>query len=161
MAHPRWAIFAMTWSIVAKDEKTGAFGVAVTTKFFAVGALCPHAMSGIGALATQALVNPIFGPRGLRLLAQGVPAAVSCGPSRQDDRGPRRASSRDRCCHRSRAYGRRLHRLVRASHACRVLGRRQRAGRCTRHRGLAAFDEAHAAPPLAARLIGALDAGQA
>src|ERR1700720_4668980 len=75
MAHPRRAIFAMTWSIVAKDAQSGAFGVAVTTKFFAVGALCPHAMSGIGALATQALVNPTFGPRGLRLLAEGVPAA--------------------------------------------------------------------------------------
>src|SRR5258708_23617841 len=65
----------MTWSIVAKDGRTGAFGVAVTTKFFAVGALCPHAMSGIGGLATKALVNPTFGPRGLRLLAQAVPAA--------------------------------------------------------------------------------------
>src|ERR1700743_3600089 len=64
----------MTWSIVARDPDTGAFGVAVTTKFFAVGALCPHAMSGAGALSTQALVNPTFGPRGLRLLQQGVPA---------------------------------------------------------------------------------------
>ena len=60
----------MTWSIVARDADTGAFGVAVTTKFFAVGALCPHAISGIGALSTQALVNPIFGPRGLRLLIE-------------------------------------------------------------------------------------------
>src|SRR5215472_18047522 len=64
----------MTWSIVARDPDSGAFGVAVTTKFFAVGALCPHAASGTGALATQALVNPTFGPRGLKLLAEGVPA---------------------------------------------------------------------------------------
>ncbi len=64
----------MTWSIVARDPESGAFGVAVTTKFFAVGALCPHAASGVGALATQALVNPTFGPRGLKLLAEGVPA---------------------------------------------------------------------------------------
>src|SRR5215831_7267009 len=42
----------MTWSIIARDAETGSFGVAVTTKFFAVGALCPHAGSGIGALAT-------------------------------------------------------------------------------------------------------------
>jgi uncharacterized Ntn-hydrolase superfamily protein len=60
----------MTWSIIARDEATGAFGVAVATKFFAVGALCPHA-SPFGALATQALVNPTYGPRGLRLLAEG------------------------------------------------------------------------------------------
>ena len=61
----------MTWSIIARDPESGAFGVAVTTKFFAVGALCPHAQSGVGALATQALVNPTFGPRGLRLLTEG------------------------------------------------------------------------------------------
>jgi uncharacterized Ntn-hydrolase superfamily protein len=66
----------MTWSIVARDPASGAFGVAVTTKFFAVGALCPHAASGVGALATQALINPTFGPRGLRLLREGVAASV-------------------------------------------------------------------------------------
>ena len=66
----------MTWSIVARDPGTGAFGVAVTTKFFAVGALCPHAASGVGALSTQALVNPTYGPRGLRLLAERKPAAA-------------------------------------------------------------------------------------
>jgi uncharacterized Ntn-hydrolase superfamily protein len=61
----------MTWSIVAKDPETGAFGVAVTTKFFAVGALCPHGAARIGALATQAFVNPLYGPDGIRLLAEG------------------------------------------------------------------------------------------
>lgn len=66
----------MTWSIVARDPESGAFGVAVATKFFAVGALCPYAQSGVGALATQALVNPTFGPRGLRLLTDGRSAAV-------------------------------------------------------------------------------------
>lgn len=64
----------MTWSIIARDPATGAFGVAISTRFFAVGALCPYARGGVGALATQALVNPTFGPRGLRLLADGVPA---------------------------------------------------------------------------------------
>jgi uncharacterized Ntn-hydrolase superfamily protein len=61
----------MTWSILAKDPETGAFGVAVTTKFFAVGALCPHGSAQIGALATQALVNPLYGVDGLKLLAEG------------------------------------------------------------------------------------------
>src|SRR5690349_16319162 len=65
----------MTWSIVARDPATGAFGVAVATRFFAVGALCPHAASGIGALATQALVNPLWGKAGIALLEEGVPAA--------------------------------------------------------------------------------------
>jgi len=66
----------MTWSIVARDA-TGALGVIVASRFFAVGALCPHAHSGVGALSTQALVNPLYGARGLALLAQGnAPADV-------------------------------------------------------------------------------------
>jgi uncharacterized Ntn-hydrolase superfamily protein len=64
----------VTWSIVARDAD-GAFGVAVASRFFAVGALCPSARSGVGALSTQALVNPGYGPRGLDLLEQGVSAA--------------------------------------------------------------------------------------
>ncbi|MGH8726186.1 MAG: DUF1028 domain-containing protein, partial [Burkholderiales bacterium] len=63
----------MTWSIIARDA-TGAFGVAIATRFFAVGALCPHARSGVGALSTQALVNPHYGRQGLELLHAGVPA---------------------------------------------------------------------------------------
>ena len=64
----------MTWSIVARGDG-GAFGVAVASRFFAVGALCSHARTRVGALATQALVNPAFGPAGLDLLAQGLDAA--------------------------------------------------------------------------------------
>lgn len=60
----------MTWSIVARDAD-GAFGVAVASKAFAVGALCPHARSGVGALSTQALVNPHYASSGLDLLAEG------------------------------------------------------------------------------------------
>ena len=63
----------MTWSIIARDA-SGAFGVAIATRFFAVGALCPHAESGIGALSTQALVNPHYGRQALELLRAGVPA---------------------------------------------------------------------------------------
>src|ERR671919_32927 len=63
----------MTWSIIARDA-SGAFGVAIATRFFAVGALCPHAESGVGALSTQALVNPHYGRHGLELLRFGVPA---------------------------------------------------------------------------------------
>jgi uncharacterized Ntn-hydrolase superfamily protein len=64
----------MTWSIIARDA-SGAFGVAIATRFFAVGALCPHAQSGVGALSTQALVNPHYGRQGLDLLRAGVSAA--------------------------------------------------------------------------------------
>jgi uncharacterized Ntn-hydrolase superfamily protein len=61
----------MTWSIIAKDSATGQFGIAVATRFFAVGALVPHVAAGIGAIATQALVNPYYGIDGLKLLREG------------------------------------------------------------------------------------------
>ena len=64
----------MTWSIIARDSASGAFGVAIATRFFAAGALCPHAQSAVGALSTQALVNPHYGAQGLDLLRAGVPA---------------------------------------------------------------------------------------
>ena len=62
----------MTWSIVARDAG-GAFGIAIASRFFAVGMLCPHVRSGVGAVATQALVNPMYGQKGLDLLEEGVP----------------------------------------------------------------------------------------
>ena len=61
----------MTWSIIARDAITGEFGIAVATRFFAVGALVPHIAPGIGAVATQALVNPYYGIDGLKLLRAG------------------------------------------------------------------------------------------
>ena len=64
----------MTWSIIARDRDTGQFGIAVATRFFAVGALVPHVKSRIGAIATQALINPFYGTDGLRLLEQGSSA---------------------------------------------------------------------------------------
>lgn len=64
----------MTWSIVALDS-TGALGVAVASRFFAVGALCPAVLAGKGALSTQALMNPNYARDGLAALAAGASAA--------------------------------------------------------------------------------------
>ena len=64
----------MTWSIIARDKTTGCFGIAVATKFFAAGARVPFIAAGIGAIATQALINPFYGTNGLRLLGQGMAA---------------------------------------------------------------------------------------
>jgi uncharacterized Ntn-hydrolase superfamily protein len=61
----------MTWSIIARDIATGQFGIAVATRFFAVGGRVPHIAAGIGAIATQALVNPYYGIDGLTLLREG------------------------------------------------------------------------------------------
>jgi uncharacterized Ntn-hydrolase superfamily protein len=61
----------MTWSIIARDSATGRFGIAVATRFFAVGARVPHIAAGFGGIATQALVNPYYGIDGVRLLREG------------------------------------------------------------------------------------------
>ena len=62
----------MTWSIIAKDPATSRIGIIVATKFFAVGSRVPHIKTGAGAIASQAFVNPFFGPKGLDLLARGI-----------------------------------------------------------------------------------------
>jgi uncharacterized Ntn-hydrolase superfamily protein len=61
----------MTWSIIARDSTTGHFGIAVATRFFAVGARVPYIAAGTGAIATQALTNPYYGIDGLKLLREG------------------------------------------------------------------------------------------
>ena len=61
----------MTWSIVARDPETGHLGIAVASRFFAVGGLVPHIRGGIGAVATQAFVSPLIGIDGLSMLAEG------------------------------------------------------------------------------------------
>jgi uncharacterized Ntn-hydrolase superfamily protein len=65
----------MTFSLIARDEETGRIGVAIASKFFAVGARCAFVRSGVGAVVTQAFFNPHYGPRGLALLAAGATAA--------------------------------------------------------------------------------------
>src|SRR3989442_1392188 len=70
-----WTIHAMaTFSIVAIDPATGDLGVAVASRYFAVGAVVPWAEANVGAIATQANVNVGYGARGLELLRQGLTA---------------------------------------------------------------------------------------
>ena len=153
----------MTWSILARDAATGAFGVAVTTKFFAVGAGCPHAMSNAGALATQALINPTLGPRGLRLLAEGVRAAAVVETLLASDQG-----RETRQLHVLDATGRAAAHTGRncvdwCGHVIRtgfsVAGNMLAGPRVIED--TAAAYEAGAHLPFAERLVGALDAGQA
>lgn len=65
----------MTYSIVALDPATGDLGVAVQSKFLAVGAVVPWANAGIGAIATQAFANVAYGPEGLAALRGGLSAS--------------------------------------------------------------------------------------
>jgi uncharacterized Ntn-hydrolase superfamily protein len=66
----------MTFSIVARDPHTGDLGIAVESKFLAVGAVVPWARAGVGAIATQSWANTAYGPRGLDLLASGLEASA-------------------------------------------------------------------------------------
>ena len=64
-----------TFSIVAFDPETDSLGVAVQSKFLAVGSVVPWASAGVGAVATQAMANYNYGPRGLELMSGGMTAA--------------------------------------------------------------------------------------
>jgi uncharacterized Ntn-hydrolase superfamily protein len=78
-----------TYSIVACDLDAGQWGVAVQSKFLAVGSVVPWAEPHVGAIATQAYANPRYGPDGLRLLAQG--ASAEEGVARLTEADPGRA----------------------------------------------------------------------
>src|SRR3990170_369288 len=64
-----------TYSIVAFDPETGEHGAAVHSHWFSVGSLCIWARPGVGAVATQSVVEPAHGPHGLDRLAAGTTAA--------------------------------------------------------------------------------------
>jgi uncharacterized Ntn-hydrolase superfamily protein len=68
-----------TYSIVARDGTTGELGVAVQSHWFSVGPLCAWARAGIGAVATQSVVEPAYGPNALDRLADGIPAPQALG----------------------------------------------------------------------------------
>ncbi len=153
----------MTWSIVARDPESGAFGVAVTTKFFAVGALCPYAMSGVGAVATQALVNPMLGPKVLRLLSDGMSAkqALERAITADEGREARQLHVVDRNGETAQHTGPTCVEWAghRAGIGYSVAGN-MLAGQQVIDRTAEAF-EAAAGKPLAERFLIALDAGQA
>ena len=64
----------MTYSIVARDPDTGELGVAVQSHFFSTGSIVPWAQPGVGAVATQSMAEPSYGPLGLQLMAGGKSA---------------------------------------------------------------------------------------
>ncbi len=76
-----------TFSIVALDPETGEIGVAVQSKIVAVGAIVPYVKAGVGAVATQSLANPRFGPVGLAMLERGATPQKCVDQFRQGDPG--------------------------------------------------------------------------
>ncbi len=79
----------MTFSIVGRDPETGDLGIAVASRFLAVGAVVPWASAGVGAIATQSYANTAYGPDGLTLLAGGKSATETMemltGPDPQSE----------------------------------------------------------------------------
>lgn len=76
-----------TFSIVGYDAETGQLGIAVQSKFFAVGAVVPWAEAGVGAIATQSWANTTYGPNGLKLLKSGLSAEQTLERLIADDPG--------------------------------------------------------------------------
>ena len=152
----------MTWSIVARHP-SGAFGVAVASRFFAVGALCPAAKSGKGALSSQALMNPHYVRDGIAALDAGASASeivsrlTSADPGRDvrqfhvvDAAGRVAAHTGSKCiewCGSVAGDG--------YSVAGNMLAGAQVVERCAR-----AYEE-DASLPFAERLIAAMEAGEA
>lgn len=77
----------MTYSIVARAPDSGEFGVAVQSHWFSVGAVVPWAQPGVGAVATQSIVEVTYGPRGLELMASGTSAADALAELTARDEG--------------------------------------------------------------------------
>src|SRR5256885_2317073 len=90
-------IHLMTWSLIARDPATGALGIAVATKNFAVGCRVPHIAAGVGAVATQALSNPFYGVNGIKLLREGrsAPEVVKALTAADDGREHRQVHVMD------------------------------------------------------------------
>jgi uncharacterized Ntn-hydrolase superfamily protein len=67
----------VTWSILVRDQETGALGAAIASRFFATGAICVHVEGRVGALSTQALVNPMYAVHAMPpLRAREDPASI-------------------------------------------------------------------------------------
>lgn len=153
----------MTYSIAAKCPHTGMFGAAVTTSSIAVGSRCAFARAGVGAVLTQHRTDPRLGPRGLDLLAQGLPAQAVIERLTQDAPGIgwRQLAVVDRDGGTAWYHGARIT-SVHSAHAgagCVAIGNIIRTPEVTRAM-IAAF-EADPQAHLAERLVRALEAGYA
>jgi uncharacterized Ntn-hydrolase superfamily protein len=153
----------MTWSIIARDAQTGKFGIAVATRFFAVGALVPYSQAGVGAIASQALINPFFGTIGLKLLRDGLAAEETVSKLVASDDG-----GEHRQVHVMDAAGRiGMHTGAMCIPWCGGISEPNLsvAGNMLANAGVvkatAAAYRVHANMPLARRLIAALKAGEA
>ncbi len=153
----------MTFSLVGRCARTGMFGVAITTSSICVGARCPHARAGAGAVATQNVTDPVFGPLILGYLAEGrsAGAALKLATAERPFLDYRQVTVIDRhgetACHSgARILGR--HAEV-AGRDCFAAGNLLRSEAVPK--AMASRFEADAGAHLADRLLAALEAGLA
>jgi len=152
----------MTWSILVRDATTGALGAAVATRFFAVGALAIHVEGDTAALATQALINPMYALHGMaRLRAGDAPDAVIDGLLAGDaGRGHRQLHVIDARGRIAQYTGQDCVSWCGAVHGTDVsVAGNMLAGAAVVEQTLQAFQRATGT--LAERLLSALEAGQA
>lgn len=152
----------MTFSLVAKCNRTGMFGAAVTTSSIGVGCRVPYARAGIGAVCTQHRTDPRLGPQGLDLLEAGNSASETVAALTADDPtiGWRQLAVIDKDGGTAWFHGDRIksiHAAAEGDGCCAI-------GNIIRNEDVpaamvAAF-EASAADPLAERLVLALEAGE-
>ena len=152
-----------TYSIVARDEASGELGVAVQSHWFSVGPIVPWAAAGVGAVATQANAEVTYGPRGLALLAEGASAPEALAALVAQDAG---AAGRQVAVVDARG-GVAAHTGAECmAHAGHITGpgvscqANIMASDAVWPSMLSAFESSDGAP-LAARLLGALDAAEA
>jgi uncharacterized Ntn-hydrolase superfamily protein len=150
----------MTFSISARCERTGMFGIAVSSSSPCVAARCAHARAGVGAVATQNITDPALGPRGLDLMASGLSASEAL--ARLRERAPhieyRQLALVDRQGRTASFSGSRTLGTHRTAEAAGVVAAGNLlASRDVPHAMVAAFG-ARASEPLGDRLIAAMKA---
>ena len=152
----------MTYSIVARDPVSGELGVAVQSHWFSVGSVVSWAEAGVGAVATQSLVEPAYGPRGLELMRRGksAPDALAALVAADRDEAVRQVAMVDRGGRTAVHTGRRC--VREAGHR---LGQQVSVQANMMLRGtvwdamLRAFESAEG--PLAERMVASLEAAEA
>lgn len=153
----------MTWSIIARDPETGHLGLAVASRFFAVGSAVPHLRGGVGAVATQAFVSPLYGVDGLAMLGEGMaPQSIIDTLTARDDGAQQRQMHLIDATGRNAAFtGTKC--IDWAGHIVDEnvsIAGNMLAGPQVLEKTLAAY-RALSKAPLAERLLGAMEAGEA
>ena len=153
----------MTFSIIGRCATTGMFGVAIATSSICVGARCPHARAGAGAVATQNITDPAFGPRILDLLAAGheAPAALAKATAGRAHLDYRQLTVIDRAGRTAHFTGRRILGANAVSEAVDCLAAGNLLKSTAVPQAMTAAFAAAAGVHLAERLLSALEAGLA